>query len=74
LMDHASISNTVDITDAFKVAGGSTADVSSCLDFWVLFFGKGHGENRLHKFSTFLFLFWALMSHKSKGCLFLHTR
>ena len=33
LMDHVDISNAVDITDAFGVAGGATSELSSCLGF-----------------------------------------
>jgi hypothetical protein len=33
LMDHVDISNTVGVIDAFRVAGGATADLSSCLGF-----------------------------------------
>jgi hypothetical protein len=40
-MDHLGISNTVDISDAFRVEGVATTDVSSC---YVFEFGtwKGH--------------------------------
>jgi len=42
LMDHVDISSTVDITDAFRVAGEATADMPSCLGFLAWYVGKGH--------------------------------
>jgi len=34
IVDPVDISSTVDITDAFRVAGEATADMSSCLGTW----------------------------------------
>jgi hypothetical protein len=52
-MDHLGISNIVDSTEAFRVAGVATPDVSTYLFFFSLVHEKDTEKNYYKNFRTF---------------------
>jgi len=77
-MDQLGISNTVDRTDAFRVARVATPDVSSCSGFWVRYVRmplRKLATKNFRPFSYFGRMSQCLfVSTKSKDCLFLYAR
>jgi len=61
-MDHLGISNTVDSTGAFRVAGVATFDMSTCLSFFNLVREKNTEKNNYKNFCPFFLILGICLS------------